>query len=40
MIRPTNKQTVLVGDKLPCYIGLFVEFVELVRHGGSSLCFD
>ena len=31
MIRPTNKQTVLVGDKLPCYIGLLVELVELVE---------
>ena len=40
MIHPTNKQTVPVGEKLPCYFGLFVEFVELVRHGGSSLRFD
>ena len=40
MIRPDNKQTVPVGDKLPCQVGLLVELVELVRHGGSSLRFD
>ncbi len=31
MIRPDNKQTVLVGDKLPYQVGLLVEFVELVE---------
>jgi len=31
MIRPDNKQTVMVGDKLPWWVGLLVELVELVE---------